>query len=177
MRDKGLFILLALTVAYILYVRPARDNSALLETQLTVLDSQIATQEAVRAKRKEIDSQLKSVAGAAKTNEGFLYPPKQSNSLVMVDLQDMVKTAATATNMQMVSSTWGEPVVDSTTGQTRFPMSFSAKGAPADLDAFLGRLLYARRFIKVERATITKSQDQQLLLTAALTAFKQDGKP
>ena len=175
MKDRSLFVLLAITVAFILYVKPARENSDLLQTRIALLDSQIAAQQNIRRQRREIDGRLKATGVTASANEGYLYPASKSNSLALVDLQDFVKVAAAACRMEIVSSNWGEATVDPKSGLVRIPMTFMLKGMPGDLDGFLQRLLYGRRFIKVERATISRLQDQQLMVNVSLVAFKRDG--
>jgi hypothetical protein len=157
-------------------VKPARENINLLKERLTVLDSQIAAQEVIKRQRKDIDARLKITGAAASANEAYLYSAAQSDSLAMVDLQDFVKSTAISTRLEVQSSIWGEPVDDPKIGLTKIPMTFAVKGLPADLDAFLRKLLYGRRFIKVERATLSKVQDQQLLLNFSMLAFKRDGR-
>jgi hypothetical protein len=169
--------LLAVTVAFIFYVKPTRNNISLLQTRLTVLESQIAAQEALKRQSKEIDVSLKSTGAASSVNEAYLYPATMSNSLALVDLQDFVKNGAKANRLEVISSNWGEPIADPKTGQTRLPMTFMVKGAPADLDVFLRKLLYGRRYIKVERATVSRFQEQLLTLNFSLVAFKRDVQP
>jgi hypothetical protein len=106
-----------------------------------------------------------------------MYPVKTSASLALVDLQDFVKTKATTTKMEITTSTWGEPVADVITGLTRIPMTVTLKGIPPDVNMFLQKLLYGEKFIKIERASITKYQDQQLLLNLSLVAFKRGSTP
>lgn len=176
MKDRSLLIILAITVAFIFYVKPARQNIDLLKTRIAVLDSQIATQENIKKLRREIDGRVKATGAAASANEEFLYPAGKSSSLALVDLQETVKSAAAATHMEVVNSTWGEPVPDEKSGLTRIPMSFMVKGLPADMDQFLQRLLHGKRFIRAERASVTKFQDQLLVLNLSLVAFKREGK-
>jgi hypothetical protein len=177
-KDRSLLVLLAVTVAFVLYVKPARQNIDLLQSKIAVLDSQIASQENIKRQRKGIDGHLKSTGAAAAANESYLYPAAKSNSLALVDLQQFVKGAATASHMEVVTSTWGEPAPDPGTGLIKIPMTFTMKGLPANLDQFLKRLCYgSSRYIKTERATISKFQDQMLLLNISLVAFKRDAKP
>jgi hypothetical protein len=56
-------------------------------------------------------------------------------------------------------------------------MTFTLKGIPVDVDQFLQKLLYGKKFIKIERATVSKYQDQQLLLNLSLVAFKRGATP
>jgi hypothetical protein len=171
--DRSLLLLLAITVAFIFYVKPARENINLLQTRLDVLNSQIAAQENIKRQNKNLGGYLKTTGIAASANEGYLYPAAESTSMAMVDLQDFVKNSATANRQEIVASTWGEPVDDPKTGQIRLPMTFTVKGAPSDLDAFLRKLLHDRHFIKIERATVSRYQDQQLMFNFSMVAFKR----
>ena len=176
MKDRSLLVLLAIIVAFIFYVKPARENIDLLRTRITVLDGQIAAQENIRRQRVDISGRLKATGVSTAVNEGYLYPAGESESLALVDLQDFVKGIVVANHMEIVTSTWGEPAPDPKNGLTRIPMTFVVKGVPSGMDAFLRQLLYGRRFIKAERATITRFQDQQLLLNISMVAFKRGGK-
>ena len=93
---------------------------------------------------------------------------------MLADLQDFVKGIAAGHHLVVQNSTWGEPVTDPKGGLTTIPMMFTLRGVPADIDFFLRELLHGRRFIRVERASVTKAQDQ-LQLNIALVAFKRDG--
>lgn len=177
MNDRSLLVLLAVTVAFVLYAKPARQNIELMQTKIAVLDSQIAAQENLKRQSKGIDGRLKVTGAAAAANETYLYPASKSNSLTLVELQQFVKGAAQGNHMEVVTSTWGEPAPDPNTGLIKIPMSFTLKGMPADVDQFLKKLCYgSSRYIKTERASITKFQDHVLLLNLSLVAFKRDGK-
>jgi hypothetical protein len=176
-KDRSLFIVLIITIAFIFYIKPAREKGEQIRMRLAVIESQIASQEAIRKGSGEFKKWVAMIGKTAATNEGYFYPAKTSASLALVDLQDFVKNTANTTKMEITSSTWGEPVADSTTGMIRIPMSFIFKGVPADVDQFLQKLLYGKKYIKIERATVTKYQDQQLLLNVSLVAFKRGGTP
>lgn len=177
MKDRSLIIVLIITAAFIFYVKPARERSEQTKMRLAVAESQIAAQEAIKLGSSDFKKRVASIGKAATSNEAYLYPAKTSVSLALVDLQDTVKSIATTAKMEIVTSTWGEPVNDIATGLTRIPMSFMLRGGPSDLDLFLQKLLYGKKYLKVERATITKFQDQQLTLTISLVAFKLGGTP
>ncbi|MFA7403356.1 MAG: GspMb/PilO family protein [Pelobacteraceae bacterium] len=177
MKDRSLLIVLVITVAFIFYIKPARERGEQTKMRLAVVESQIAAQESIKRGSADFKKRVASLGKTATTNEAYIYPAKTSSSLALVDLQDFVKSTATATKMEITTSTWGEPVADSTTGMTRIPMTFMLKGIPADVDQFLQKLLYGKKFIKIERATISKYQDQQLLLSLSLVAFKRGVTP
>lgn len=177
MRDRSLFIVLVITVAFIFYVKPAREKGEQTRMRLAVVESQIAVQEAIKRESADFKKRVTATGKTATINESYIYPAKTSASLALVDLQDLVKSTATATKMEIITSTWGEPAADSATGMTRIPMTFMLKGVPVDVDLFLQKLLYGKKYIKIERATITKVQDQQLMLNLSLIAFKRGGTP
>ncbi|GAM08224.1 general secretion pathway protein M [Geobacter sp. OR-1] len=177
MKDRWLLLLLLVTAVFILFVKPARESIELMQTRLTVVESQIAAQKALKAGRSEIERRISSAGTVAEANERYLYPITTSSSMALVDLQDTVRTAATQTRMEIVTSTWGEPVTDPVSGLTRIPMSFVLKGGPAEIDPFLRKLQNGSRFVKVERASVTKFQDQYLTLNLALVAFKRGNAP
>jgi len=177
MKDRSLLIVLVITVAFIFYIKPARERGEQTRMRLAVVESQIAAQEAIKRGSADFNKRVAALGKTATTNEAYIYPAKTSSSLALVDLQDFVKNTATSTKMEITTSTWGEPVADSTTGMTRIPMTFMLKGIPADVDQFLQKLLYGKKFIKIERATISKYQEQQLLLSLSLVAFKRGVSP
>jgi Tfp pilus assembly protein PilO len=174
MKDRSLLLLLVVTVAFIFYVKPATEKNSLLRSQVAVLDSQIAFQKNFRAKSGEIDKRLKASGTAAGQNNGYLFPAGQSESLAMVELQEMVRRLAIAEHLEVVSATWGEPVMDGKNLVTRLPMSFVVKGLPPELDTFLRKLSHGGRFVKIERASIAKQMDQVLQLNFSLVAFRRD---
>ncbi|MEI6206357.1 MAG: GspMb/PilO family protein [Desulfuromonadales bacterium] len=175
--DRSLLIVLVITAAFIFYIKPAREKGEQTRMRLSVVESQIATQEAIKRGSADFKKRVEATGKTATTNETYLYPSKTSASLALVDLQDFVKSTATATKMEITTSTWGEPVVDGTTGMTRIPMTFMLKGVPADVDQFLQKLLYGNKFIKIERASVSRLQDQLLVLNLSLVAFKRGGTP
>lgn len=175
MKDKSLLIVLMITVAFIFYVKPAREQAEQTKIKLTVVEAQIAAQDTIKRGSKDFEKKMLVLTKTSTANESYIYSEKTSASLALVDLQDFVKKTATATKMEITTSTWGEPVFDSTTGMSRIPMSFMLKGVPADLEPFLQKLLYGNKYIKIERATVSKYQDQQLLINLSLIAFKRGG--
>jgi hypothetical protein len=177
MRDRSLLIVLMITVAFIFYVKPAREKGEQTRMRLAVIETQIAAQEAIKRGSADFKNRVATTGKTATSNEAYLYPAKTSASLALVDLQDFVKNTATTTKMEITTSNWGEPVVDAATGMTRIPMTFMLKGVPVDLDQFLQKLLYGKKYIKIERATISKFQDQQLYINLSLVAFKRGGTP
>jgi hypothetical protein len=177
MRDRSLLVVLLITVVFIFYIKPGREKGEQIKMRLAVIETQIAAQEAIKRGRADFKKRVFTIGKTATTNEAYLYSAKTSASLALVDLQDYVKNTATATKIEIATSTWGEPVVDSSTGMTRIPMSFMFKGIPADIDQFFQKLLYGKKYIKIERAGVSKFQDQQLLLNLSLVAFKQSGTP
>jgi len=177
MKDRSLLIVLVITVAFIFYIKPAREKGEQIRMRLTVVESQIAAQEAIKRGSADFRKRVAMTGKTATANESYIYPAKTSASLALVDLQDFVKSTATATKMEVITSTWGEPVIDAATGMARIPMSFMLRGVPADVDQFFQKLLYGKKFIKIEKATISKYQDQQLLLNLSLVAFKRGGTP
>ena len=174
MNDRSLLVLLVIIVAFVLYVKPAQKNIELMQARSLVLDSQIAAQEAIKGQQKDIDKRLKSTRESISANESYLYPAGKSSSLALVDLQDVVKKGADAHRLEIMTSTWGEPAVDAKSGLVKIPMMITLKGGPSELEAFLLDLLHGRRYIKVDRATISRYQDQQLLVNLSIVAFKQD---
>ncbi len=177
MKDRSLLLLLlVLTVVYVFYLKPQREKSDLLKTKLSVLDSEIAMQNAVKSDHQVIEQSLKKSSAPAAANDSRLYPAGESNSLAMVDFQEFIKKSALTSKLQIITSTWGEQSSDAVTGQTRYPLSMTVKGAPSDIDTFLRTILYGRLHLKIDRASLTKTQDQQLLLNFSLMAFKRDGK-
>lgn len=176
MKDRTLLIVLMITAAFIFYVKPAREKGEQVRMKLAIVESQIAAQEAIRRSSGDFRQRVEATGRTASANEAYLYPAKTSASLALVDLQDFVRGVATATKMEIVTSTWGEPAADVTTGITRIPMNFMLRGVPPDVDQFLQKLLYGRKFVKIERATISKYQDQLLVLNLSLVAFKQGDK-
>lgn len=177
MMDRSLLIILMITTAFIFYIKPAREKGDQTRMRLTVVETQIAAQETIKRDSANFKKRVATTGKTATTNETYIYPAKTSASLALVDLQDFVKNTATATKMEVTTSTWGEPVADTTTGMTRIPMTFMIRGFPADVDQFLQKLLYGKKFIKIERATILKTQEQQLSLNVSLVAFKRGGLP
>lgn len=175
MRDRSLLIVLMITVAFIFYVKPARENTEQIRMRLAVVESQIAAQETIKRGSADFKKTVAKIGKIAISNEAYVYPEKSSSSLALVDLQDFVKSMATATKMEILTSTWGEPVADPATAMTRIPLSITLKGGPADVDQFLQKILYGKKFIKIERATIAKYQEQQLSLNLSLVAFKHGG--
>lgn len=176
MKDLSLPIALIVTVAFIFYIVPAREKGDQTRMRLAVIESQIAAQQAIKRESANFKKRVATVGKTASTNDAYVYSAKTSSSLALVDLQDFVKSAAVATNMEVSTSTWGEPVADSATGVTRIPMTFTVAGEPLALDQFLQKLLYGKKYIKIERATITKSQAQKLMLNISLVAFKLGAK-
>jgi hypothetical protein len=166
-----------ITVAFIFYIKPVREKGELTKVRLAVVEGQIAAQEAIKRGSDDFKRRVATIGKIAATNESYLYSSTTSSSLALVDLQDFVKRMATDAKMEIVTSTWGEPTPDSTTGMIRIPMTFMLKGIPPDLDQFLQKLLYGRKYIKIERATISKYQDQQLFLNLSLVAFKRGAMP
>lgn len=177
MIDRSLLIVLMITVAFIFYIKPAREKDEQTRMRLAVIETQIAAQETIKRESADFKKRVATTGKTATTNETYVYPAKTSASLALVDLQDFVKSSAAAAKMEIATSTWGEPVADAVTGMTRIPMTFILKGVPAAVDQFLQKLLYGKKYIKIERATITKSQEQQLLLNLSLVAFKRGGLP
>jgi hypothetical protein len=177
MKDRSLLIVLMITVAFIFYVKPAREKGEQTRLKLLVIESQIAAQEAIKRGSSDFKKRVDAIGKTATANEAYIYPEKTSASLALVDLQDFVKIIANATKLEITTSTWGEPVADTTTGLTRIPMSFMFKGTPEAVDQFLQKLLYGKKYLRIERATITKYQDQQLILNLSLIAFKRGGTP
>lgn len=177
MKDRTLIIVLMITVAFIFYIKPAREKSEQTRMRLTVIESQIAAQEAIKGGSDDFRKRVASIGKTATANETYFYTAATSASLDLVDLQDFVKNIAAATKMEIATSTWGEPAADSTSGLTRIPMVFVLKGVPADVDQFLQKLLYGKKYIKIERATISKSQEQLLILNISLVAFKRGVMP
>lgn len=176
MKDRSLLIVLMITAAFIFYIKPAREKGEQVRMKLAIVESQIAAQEAIKRSSGDFRKRLEATGRTAATNEAYLYQAKTSASLALVDLQDFVKNIATAKKMEIVSSTWGEPTYDSTADITRIPMNFILRGVPPDVDQFLQKLLYGPKYVKIERASISKFQDQQLVLNLSLLAFKQGGK-
>lgn len=177
MRDRSLLIVLMITVAFIFYIKPAREKGEQTKMRLAVIETQIAAQETIKRESADFKKRVATTGKTATTNEAYVYPVKTSASLALVDLQDFVKSTATATKMEIITSTWGEPVADAVTGMTRIPMNFTITGVPADVDQFLQKILFGKKYIKIERATVSKTQVQQLLLNLSLVAFKRGGLP
>ena len=177
MRDRSLLALLIIAAAFILYVKPTQEKIELLQARTPALDAQITAQENIRRNSAEFGGRVKRIGEQIAGNSSRLYPAETSESLALTDLQDFVKTTATNCKMEITTSTWGEAVADAKSGITRIPMTFTLTGIPADVDQFLKKLLSGRQFIKIERATINRVQDQQLVLTLALVAFKRGMTP
>lgn len=177
MKDRSLLIVLMITAAFIFYIKPAREKGEQTKARLAVVETQIATQETIKRGSADFKKRVATIGKTATINEAYFYSAKTSASLALVDLQDFVKSTATATKMEITTSTWGEPIADTATGMIRIPMTFTLKGVPGDVDQFLQKLLYSKKYIKVERATISKYQEQQLLLNLSLVAFKLGGTP
>jgi Type II secretion system (T2SS), protein M subtype b len=177
MKDRSLLIVLLITVAFIFYIRPAREKGDLTRMRLAVIETQIATQESMKRDSASFKTRVAAIGNTSTINEAYIYPAATSASLALVDLQDFVKSTATAAKLEITTSTWGEPVADSSIGMTRIPMSFMLRGLPADVDAFLQKILYGKKFIKVDRASISKFQDQLLVLNLSLVAFKRGVAP
>jgi hypothetical protein len=166
-----------ITAAFIFYIKPAREKGEQTRMRLAVVESQIAAQEAIKAGSADFKKRVATTGKTATANETYFYPAKTSATLALVDLQDFVKNTALTTKMEVTTSTWGEPVADGATGMMRIPMTFMLRGVPADVDQFLQKLLYGKKYIRIERATISKYQDQQLVLNLALVAFKRGNTP
>jgi hypothetical protein len=175
MKDRSLLIVLIITAAFIFYIKPAQEKGEQIRMRLAVVEAQIVAQEAIKKGSTEFKTQVATLGKTAASNESYVYPAKISPSLALVDLQDLLKNIATATRTEIMNSTWGEPAADVATGMTRIPMAVMLKGAPADVDQFLQKLLYGKKFIKIERATISKIQEQQLAVNLSLIAFKRAG--
>lgn len=177
MKDRSLLIVLIITAAFIFYIKPAREKGEQTRMRLAVVEAQIAAQEAIKGGSSDFKKRLTTTGKTASINEAYLYPAKTSTSLALVDLQDFVKSSAIASKMEITTSTWGEAVPDSVTNMTRIPMTFTLKGVPADVDKFLQKLLYGGKYIRIERASLSKTQDQQLYITLSLVAFKLGSAP
>jgi hypothetical protein len=174
MIDRSLFALLLLTVLYIFLVKPHAESVSLLNSQIAVLDAQITAQENLKKFKADTEKRVKNIINSSAANEVYFYPAAQSNSVSLVELQDFVKNATKSSNMEFVSSNWGEPFSDQKTGITKLPLSFVVKGSPLDANTFLKNILFAQKLVKIERASITKYQNQQLLLNFSIVAFKPD---
>src|ERR1039457_1288779 len=105
MKDRSLLIVLMITAAFILYIKPAREKGELIRMRLAVTETQITAQEGIKKGSAEFKKQVATLGTTASVNETYIYPAKASASLALVDLQDLIKNAAAATKMEIITST------------------------------------------------------------------------
>jgi len=173
--DRSLLILLLTTICYIFFVKPHADDITYLKNKIIVAKNQIAAQETIKSRKNEIEKLIKQGNDSTAINESFFFTSEQSDSIAMVSLQDFVKNAAKNNKIEVLNSNWGVPFNDVKNSIVTLPIIFTVRGYPADVNAFLRILLFSKRFLKVEKTTITRSQDQ-LNLNMMVVAFKRANK-
>ena len=174
MSDRALLFLLAVTVWYVFGVKPHAEGLSAIKARIAAVDLQIAGQRDLHTQQAAIERLVNAAMQNAHHNRGLLFDETSSTSLDMVTIQDNVKMLAIETKLEVVSTTWGEPARDQKSPIVRLPITCIMRGTPTDINAFLKQLLYGKRLVKIERASLTRNQGQQLLLNCTIIAFKLD---
>ena len=167
--DKKLLIIVVLLALYVMWIKPLNQQAQLVRYQLAAIDKSIAKEKFIAKQAKEIEKLYPQYMKISKQNKELLFPSDISASTALSSIQQYIKKASKRNKMQLVRINWGDE--EDKDGYSVLPMSFTVKGYPSQLDAFLRDLFNFNKLLKFESASIS-AYSYKISFNAIIKCFK-----
>ncbi len=174
--DKGVVLIVILSLLYVLDVMPRLEEYDTTRTQLLMLRKQLAQERLFGLQRDEIGNKMAIAVSVHQSNLKRLYPSDMTLDLIMNQLQDVVRQAIQKNGMEMVNLRWGEPFKRDKNPYSIFPLSIVATGTPPNALSFLEEIYSNDKFVSPKLITITRNTKDKISLDMIVNAYPIPGE-